>query len=288
MTYRVIARLKGGEGSGHRGHAGRPGKRGGSLPGKGSSASVITSPRKGGMTANTDDFTDDEGCAKLLSEYASKYIGRDAYWRHVSREERGMVKHALITELAEKSGLEYDEVNKMVKQWARSSNDQDMRSLSLQQAASEELGLPLSDWQKGRIEWTLANRSGDNVTSLYPREKERRFIRAVYDHTQEVLANAGYGPDDMVRVYRGTSEAKENVVGTPVFGRTYKYHGNAMESWTIGAARATPYGPYVFSANVPRRNILACAISGQGSLTEGEFLIAGSMGGEAYLMGEGG
>lgn len=36
----MIIRLKGGPGSGHHGHAGRPGKRGGSLPGKGGGGAV--------------------------------------------------------------------------------------------------------------------------------------------------------------------------------------------------------------------------------------------------------
>jgi hypothetical protein len=43
--------LKGGTGSGHHGHSGRPGKRGGSSPGGGSHAAIVS----GGISVDTGE-----------------------------------------------------------------------------------------------------------------------------------------------------------------------------------------------------------------------------------------
>jgi GNAT superfamily N-acetyltransferase len=67
---RLCAILKGGPGSGHHGHAGRPGRRGGSAPGKGGSASV-------GITYYDPDEMYDMGDPYAIADKTGIYVSSD-------------------------------------------------------------------------------------------------------------------------------------------------------------------------------------------------------------------
>lgn len=67
-----------------------------------------------------------------------------------------LVKHALVKDLAAESGVDYETVNQVVHQWAESSNDTSLASLSMQQAVSEELGAPFHPWQAEQMKAALA------------------------------------------------------------------------------------------------------------------------------------
>jgi len=140
----IETHLFGGPGSGNYGHKGRPGKRGGSVPTLGM---MVIGDLKALDSPHGDVLEDPQ---------AIEFVERgqeDAELRDHSV--RGWTKNAIVTELAARSGLPYDDVNEVVKQWSYSSNDEDYRSLSLQESISEEFGIPMSPWQK-----ELASRYG--------------------------------------------------------------------------------------------------------------------------------
>jgi len=201
-------------------------------------------------------------------------------WERASDATREKVKSAIIGELAKRTGLDEQLVNEVIKQWSYSANDADMRSLSIQQAAAEELGLKLSDWQKERID----KASSTSWQPLTSRENERAIIRAMYDYTQEEFAKAGFKPDDKITLYRGIEYGMKDPGISQ--GDIVSYKGNAIESWTIGKQVAQQfavgegapqeYGAIIEMA-VPISSIVATAHTGFGCIKEGEVIATGNV-----------
>lgn len=96
-----------------------------------------------------------------------------------SRFTSGLLKDALVRNIAKEAGLEYEEVNTMVAQWAESSNDTDMRSLALQRDAAAEFGIELSQFQKDKISSLEARKAQSDAMKAYaegPMEPTREEI----------------------------------------------------------------------------------------------------------------
>jgi len=232
---------EGGPGSGHSDHAGRPGQHGGSLPGIGS---VVNA-----------------------GELVALHMRRDIKdpWDDGPR-----VKDDICTNLARDSGMSYEEANAFTKQWAVTSNDEDMKSLSIQRDAAREFGASLSDWQKASIDTADGKPMFGSVT-------QQSALRAMYDNTQKALAAEGIGAKDTVLVYRGFASS------SPVEGGTYT--GNCLESWSVNRRVAKDFGKatyrtgeyrYVISARVPRSMIVSTCRTGFGCLIEDELVILGN------------
>jgi hypothetical protein len=193
VISRVLRRfvLRGGEGSGHYGHAGIPGHRGGSLPGEATSEGeqAVHEPRmfKNGMEPLAAYQTGVLAVAlddAMMKAYAEAVGGREQERREVLADmfgvgssptympslggtARAAYKEAIVADLvANVPIMKKDEgdvlyqvtpqqasafANDLVHQWAISANDTDMRSLSLQQMVSEQFDVPLSEWQEGRV-----------------------------------------------------------------------------------------------------------------------------------------
>jgi hypothetical protein len=182
--------VKGGPGSGHFGHRGRPGKVGGSLP-KGGPGKDIFYPTIGLQQSLVDHATgfpdDKDKMGQFLDDglLSEEMWHRDAVtgekivdypaWAGASYEDRGEVKNDLVTRLSEETGVDYDTVNDIVAQWAMSSNDLDMRSLSLQAAAAEEFGVDMSEWQRVNYEDKLIR--WEEIQAGAEREIEDLFTR---------------------------------------------------------------------------------------------------------------
>lgn len=170
----LVASLKGGPGSGFHGHAGRPGKRGGSAEGRGTprkkfpklkpppnDGEWISAHKKLERDTHAGDprsWQDDPVLTDMIA-YGNEFEALREQKKKVTSgfflEKQSQVqKHRVVTDLAARSGLTYDEANDFVAQWANSSNDNDLRSLSIQEVASDVVGVPLSDWQVGRMEKT--------------------------------------------------------------------------------------------------------------------------------------
>jgi hypothetical protein len=117
---------------------------------------------------------------------------------------RGPTKHRIVQELMRRSGESYEDCNKVVKQWSYSSNDEDYRSLSVQEAAAEEFGLELNEWQKMKLElYTVSdeefNELSDKSHRLY---KEMRLLErdAIMLQERMVLLNYDESNPSYVKV----------------------------------------------------------------------------------------
>ena len=169
MTKIIV--IKGGEGSGFYGHAGRPGLVGGSrsvgedevwfptynptlVPGESPyGAEIAESLKKHSTTGVTTGR--DEGASYFLDWELSKIMTTDSMldWSTMDEDERAKVKDAIVTEISKETGVKYETVNQLVKQWAYTSNGTKMGALSFQEAVAEEFGTELSDFQKTQIGW---------------------------------------------------------------------------------------------------------------------------------------
>jgi len=214
------------------------------------------------------------------------------------------LKDDVVTRISVVSGVDYERTNHIIAQWASSSNDNNPQSLSIQQEASAEFGVPLSKWQQEKMDanqeqlsqgihnvehFLYANGTVGKRTMSITTDQERAVLRSIYAETQKALEEQGLGPDDYVVVYRGMMHGKVRYGE----GDTVDYKGNAMESWSLShdtayefAASMDEVGNFgtVFRMLVPRRNIVSTAYTGFGCLGEDEVVIFGSVpGNEAYV-----
>lgn len=204
----------------------------------------------------------------------------DRTWSGATMGERGNLKDAIINQItARNPDLEYEQVNTIIKQWAMSSNDTDMRSLALQKDASDEFGVPLSRWQQDNYASAKAGGGKHSAEPLYNSDVQRATLRAMYENTQAMFESHGYKPDDTIRLYRGTglgSVRSRTGYGVSLKkGDVVNYTGNAMESWSVSLNAAKNFGSIWLRLDVPVRNVIGSAASGFGCLGEGEFVIMG-------------
>lgn len=151
---------KGGKGSGFYSHAGRPGKVGGSAP---SDESTLDSynPKLPFLKSQIEEISEnpfapyvDKKMNTFLNEHmpAVERFGRYyTDWHSTSEQSRSVVKREVVADISKRSGVRETVVDDVIKSWASSANDGDRRSLSFQEAVSEEFGVPLSDFQKDCI-----------------------------------------------------------------------------------------------------------------------------------------
>ncbi|NIV32071.1 MAG: hypothetical protein GWN58_22090, partial [Anaerolineae bacterium] len=135
---------KGGPGSGHHGHAGRPGQRGGSLPGKASGA-----PRSGTAPASVELKADRRAAEFLAQGLPEKNslgnIIRDKEGNpRWSGESRPRIKAEVVDALAQKAGLSKEQVNDIVGEWSETSSDESRKALEMQVAAARVFGTEAS------------------------------------------------------------------------------------------------------------------------------------------------
>jgi hypothetical protein len=137
----VKAFIKGGEGSGNHGHAGRPGQQGGSAPSAGRAA----------LTAPTDDLPDFEAKTPYRKHpYVAAYAGDRPEFLNghllVSTKQASALKAQVSERLAKEIGADPADVSALLHAWATTANG-DMPSMAIQQAAALEFDVPLSPWQ---------------------------------------------------------------------------------------------------------------------------------------------
>ena len=181
-------------------------------------------------------------------------------------------------------------ISRLVSQWARTSNDNDSKSLVLQRAAKEEFGL------EGTKSW-----AGDNtneVKELYQGidgKLCRAFLRAQYNVTQKFFADRGIKTVD---VYRGFN-IEENK-STPSWAKKQIDSDAKVPDQPLKSTASIPlrplsafsydkdvatrfsnsYGSYsphqfVISAKIPVSRILSMPLSGLGCLDERELVVLG-------------
>lgn len=174
--------VKGGPGSGHHGHVGRPGKVGGSLPGKGdfqpgTAYDIAEAYNSGlleeeayGMPHSTDasKVLDSKVKNVMVEKYTGGFLytysidapqaqGVKVKWSKVPPQDRADMKDEIIKGIAKDIGMNpedmtvYSDINAIIAAWADTSN-KSVLSAMIQSTASEEFGVPLSDYQKEYVD----------------------------------------------------------------------------------------------------------------------------------------
>jgi hypothetical protein len=177
MTIHIKLGVKGGPTSGNFGHAGRPGKLGGSVV-KSSSALGLPDERgnlqearynikSNGTTPETFEFF--EPPYQQIHKTNELALGCN-FQAAQADATRAAYKERIVSELAAETGLPYDDVNRFIRQWASSSNDTTYKSLSIQEAISKEFGVPLSAWQTENIRNL---KHAEQIKPIYQRQLQK-------------------------------------------------------------------------------------------------------------------
>lgn len=293
----------GGPGSGHWRHAGRKGKRGGSAPskGRGLSSKRLSAPAQ----RPTEEFYGQEMNVARTIDWFNE--GLTERWEKATEEDRAKLKGKVAEDLSNASGVTDAEATDFVAQWAHSSNDDDMRSLAVQQDAAKEFGVELSDFTRQKITTVekahkenleLYKQTGDpDLKRFFPggeplmeSDKQRALLRSMYNETQAELKSRGITE---VRLSRG--------VGFPLDqtdywkgqkGKGVEIETNSLESWSISTEVAGVFAGsgaggkskgdvgVVFETVVPADRILSTPFTGFGCLTEGEVIVLGGTSGD--------
>lgn len=287
FNYFTRVAQKGSAKSGNYGHAGRPGKRGGSRVKNVSAPCVLNKALHSDANAQTiEDVVND----KIRSfEDDSDFIYT---WEDHTSLSGYEIEQRKITNLSENSGVDPKTCNDMVNMWSATSNDEDMRALSTQVAASKEFDVPLSEFTKGKIDKVNHRAKQPNTNSKagrfhpYGTEEERSaVIRSMYDDTQSELRKMGIGPDDTVSLFRGIKDrdGSKGLAGT-YHGDKIQFTDNALSSWTLHPKVARWFASdahspaRVIRTQVPARSILSLPYNGFGVLTEAEVVVIGAHG----------
>lgn len=326
LTYEPLENVgvKGSARSGNWGHTGLDDEWGGSDPGGGlealglppdasaeerrRAAEIIKKAREQGVPIAASGPVEEDGNAHAVLNNGLADVVRNSpldlwgaaavhKWERAYLDTRQAVKDHLVTLIAQEIELsdyanvsfdkKYEIVNKIIKQWAHSANDEDARSLSIQQDAAEVFGVELSDWQKGKVKEISASGEEIGLVGLYPSEWQREILATMYKITQDRFAELGFDPDDTVRLYRGTNIPMKDMEGWDP-GEVVKYEGNALESWSVSQDSANVFADpidipmdgedtygVILEIEVPVKNVVGTARTGFGCLGEGEFVIKG-------------
>jgi len=199
---------------------------------------------------------------------------------------RKQVKQEIVDDLADRARLIHGDVNSVIKQWSKSSDGEDMRSLALQQDTSKEFGVPMTDHLKTKIRTTQVLTAGMTGTEpLLETGRQRRLLRAMYNATQESLKQAGFEPGDKIRLQRGVNLPADVTADWGV-DSVVKIQSNPLSSWTADtsteiASRFARYSAnykkpgYILEMEVPVSAIFSTARTGFGCLTEAEYVVLG-------------
>lgn len=223
-------------------------------------------------------------------------------------EKQVATKRILVDDLAQRAGVDPDDVDTMLGVWMATSNDHSMTALTTQQVVAEEMGVPMSAFSRKRLEEVERRRETTIVqvmaeqqvdreqaakyvnpryTLRVPEDRMRKVAHAMYEKTQETMREAGYKPGDMVRLYRGVSLEKGGPSDNFRVGDIVPIIGNAAGSWTTGAFMAHGFAKpakgwngIVFSLDVPVERVFSTFVSGLGSIMENELVILGGFPGD--------
>jgi len=185
-------------------------------------------------------------------------------------------------------------VEELIRGWAATSGDKNPSSIMMQLAAQKEFGL------KGASLWWNKEALAEATTRFKKWELPlRRFLREMYNDTQEHLAKQGL---KTVRVTRGVktgklpTEALELPSGIKPSTITNKMSEadvklQPMSSFSSDFSPAQAFGnpataerASLYFAEVPADRVLSCPITGFGCLDEAEWIILGSQKAEEKML----
>ena len=160
----------------------------------------------------------------------------------------------------------------------------------MQAAISQELGVPLSSWQKANMQEAiekfpkLSRYDKRDQGSLFQPQELKHLARTTYNATQRDLAASGYKPGDKIRLYRGVRGS------TPAhLGEVVNLEQNAASSWSIAPDVARGFSEmgssgFVLAMDVPIESIFSTARTGLGVLREGELIVLGVPGAQSLVI----
>lgn len=306
---KAIIRKKGGPGSGHHGHRGRPGEVGGSLPdesipdGSGLLPGVVT-----GLSREIDPnlrqaFLNELGHYTYVQDPESPVWKGFAYsgaHQSIERYRNSVLVDGMMVELDER-GFRYlmtDENGDvdgekmellspelLARQWAYSAGNHEYHSLEIQKAVAEEFGMEVSDYHvKNMIDmadWPSYKSNphyGKDSPMWTEQEVMKAALRVMYNYTQSYFYQMGMKPTDTVTLYRGYAGMKDQ----PAVGTVLNWEGNTLDSWTMDPGIARQFGwmnsdGVVLAMKVPVSSIFSFNITGMGTFSEGEFVVFGNI-----------
>lgn len=94
--------------------------------------------------------TSDDAASSYIMEGASAAYGAEEH--DDADDVAARLKDSVAQRLAGASGIPYETANAIVATWMTSANDSNLDSLELQEAISQEFGVPLSAWQQKRLD----------------------------------------------------------------------------------------------------------------------------------------
>jgi hypothetical protein len=192
-------------------------------------------------------------------------------------------------------GLSEDRVNQLTHAWA-SSSTQDPDSIACQVAIAEKFGFEPTPYIKDLVGQQLGS-AFPEATDEWKKEgadawaermsDAQQYVDAAYAATQEKLAAAGI---DSLTLYRGEHYSAQETPpgGLDKISTNTVQEGdlstNPMTSWSSSPATALNFGAaggagYLFKADIPASRIVSSCLTGQGCLSETEWIVAdgGSM-----------
>jgi len=348
-VLKILQIIKGGAGSGNWGHVGRKGHKGGSQSNKNvmsinltpaakkrfkqtkstktnkpksKTPTVASKNSKVGQAIDPKSITDIDrsNSVKVSNDIIFGVVDHNvasmsshnlkfSYKNVNDNSTRGIIKNNLVNNLAKRTGMPVEKINEIIAEWAATSNDNNMRVLSMQESASVLFGTKLSNWQKGKIDqleqygdkYELDTHFGslsEDGTSyvLEPGIKklgyktvvdaEKAILKAMYDETQAAFREQGITE---VVVHRGIvindSSAKSYTRNAPT---TIK-DSNALESWTLDEAVTNTFASpslsvsFKLSMKVPVERILSTAGTGLGCASEYEVVVIGGKDDQVFV-----
>lgn len=212
-----------------------------------------------------------------------------------------------VTIMPDYGSIYYRVAHNLIQSWAASSTDDSMESLRMQMAVADvfgkEFGVSADALLRHQDEKSrglgLEVKEGQRYEALWgnlpdpAKELYRMFVRWQYDRTQAHLAGLGI---DWVPLFRGGTVHSSARGSVATIGDS-----NPASSWSIAKSEAvsfakmrtneqngqyethlrsggSEYRAFVWSARVPRRRVLATAVTGVGCLSEQEFVVIGGDG----------
>lgn len=183
--------------------------------------------------------------------------------------------HPAFKDLEPKPPLMLDPVAEFVKtkinQWAESAGDSDIESIQMQRAVKEEFNLTEAEM---RHMAPMGFAPGTPLTDPPDHERNKAFVRAEYERTQEYLKSKGL---THVSLFRGMKDDDDSL--------GYGFEDVTMQpasSWTTDVGTAFDFAtnevggfPKVLTTRVPISEVLSTCVTGRGCLSEYEVLLLG-------------
>jgi hypothetical protein len=177
-------------------------------------------------------------------------------------------------------------IEEIIDNWASTSSN-DALAVALQRIAADEFGLDAEHLEEyiggGDDRWD------DASDIMYSREDYyRQVLRAMYEHTQEWLADETRFPGDTVDLGRGFGRTEEDAIRDGIYDiaidgyEDVTLYTNPLTSWSSDLEIAKGFAGqgnrgetehYVATATIPKSWVLSSCTTGFGCMTESEYVV---------------